>query len=111
EANPFLGQRGLRAFRDDPTLLVDQLEAICRVAREHPVRVMFPMVSTVEEIDWSLARLDEAAGRLPDARPDSLEIGIMVEVPAAALRPEALSTLLDFVSIGSNDLVQYTLAA
>lgn len=111
EANPFLGVRGLRAFRDDPRLLVDQLEAICRVAREQPVRVMFPMVTTVGEVDWALARLDEAAGRLPDGRPDGLEVGIMVEVPAAALRPEALTTLLDFVSVGSNDLVQYTLAA
>ncbi|USQ78489.1 phosphoenolpyruvate--protein phosphotransferase [Ornithinimicrobium faecis] len=111
EANPFLGQRGLRAFRGDATLLIDQLEAICRVARESRVRVMFPMVTTVEEVNWALARLDEAAGRLPDGRPDALEVGIMIEVPAAALRPEALSTLLDFVSIGSNDLVQYTLAA
>ncbi|MCK0111178.1 phosphoenolpyruvate--protein phosphotransferase [Ornithinimicrobium sp. F0845] len=111
EANPFLGVRGLRAFRDDPRPLVDQLEAICRVAREQPVRVMFPMVATVDEVDWALARLDEAAGRLPDGRPDGLEVGIMIEVPAAALRPEALTTLLDFVSVGSNDLVQYTLAA
>ena len=111
EANPFLGRRGLRAFREDARLLVDQLEAVCRVAREAPVRLMFPMVSTVEEVDWALARLEEAAGRLPEGRPDSLEVGIMVEVPAAALRPEALTTLLDFVSIGSNDLTQYTLAA
>ena len=111
EANPFLGVRGIRAFRRDPRLLVDQLEAVCRVARDHPVRVMFPMVTTVEEVDWALALLDEAAGRLPDGRPDALEVGIMVEVPAAALRAEALSTLLDFVSIGSNDLTQYVLAA
>ncbi len=111
EANPFLGRRGLRAFRDDPSLLVDQLEAVCRVAREQRVRVMFPMVTTVEEVDWALARLDEAAGRLPEERPDALEVGIMIEVPAAALRPESLSALLDFVSIGTNDLTQYTLAA
>lgn len=111
EANPFLGRRGLRAFREDAALLLDQLEAICRAARECRVRVMFPMVTTVEEVNWALARLDEAAGRLPDGRPDSLEVGIMIEVPAAALRPESLSTLLDFVSIGSNDLAQYTLAA
>lgn len=111
EANPFLGERGVRAFRQDPRLLVDQLEAVCRLARETPVRVMFPMVATVEEVDWALARLDEAAGRLSDGRPDNLEVGIMIEVPAAALRPEALSALLDFVSIGSNDLTQYTLAA
>lgn len=111
EANPFLGVRGVRAFREDPRLLVDQLEAVCRVARKVPVRVMFPMVATVAEVDWALARLDEAAQRLPEGRPDSLEVGIMVEIPAAALRPEALTTLLDFVSIGSNDLVQYTVAA
>lgn len=111
EANPFLGVRGLRSFRADPRLLVDQLEAVCRVAQRHPLRVMFPMVSTVEEVDWALARLDEAAGRLSGGRPDDLGVGIMVEVPAAALRPEALSTLLDFVSIGTNDLTQYALAA
>ncbi len=111
EDNPFLGVRGIRSFRRDATLLVDQLEAICRVARRHRVRVMFPMVTAVEEVEWALARLDEAAGRLADGRPDGLEVGIMVEVPAAALRAEAMSTLLDFVSIGSNDLAQYTLAA
>jgi phosphocarrier protein FPr len=111
EANPFLGLRGIRSFRDDPALLVDQLEAVCRAAQRYPVRVMFPMVTTVEEVNWALARLDEASGRLADGRPDDLQVGIMVEVPAAALRPEALSTMLDFVSIGSNDLTQYTLAA
>lgn len=111
EANPFLGVRGLRAMTDHPELLVDQLEAICRVASQHPVRVMFPMVSTVEEVDWALDRLEDAAARSPQGRPDGLDVGIMVEVPAAALRPEALSANLDFVSIGSNDLTQYTLAA
>lgn len=111
EANPFLGVRGLRSFRRDPAMLVDQLEAVCRVAHRHPIRVMFPMVSTVEEVDWALARLDEAAGRLAGGRPDTLEVGIMVEVPAAALRPEALTAVLDFVSIGSNDLTQYVMAA
>lgn len=119
EANPFLGVRGVRAFRADPALLVDQLEAVCRVALEHPVRVMFPMVTTVEEVDWALALLAEAAGRRggggPAEReagiPEGLEVGIMIEVPAAALRVRALSARLDFVSVGSNDLTQYVLAA
>lgn len=111
EANPFLGVRGLRTFRADPALLVDQLEAVCRVAAEHPVRVMFPMVATVAEVDWALERLDEAAARLDGERPSDLEVGIMIEVPAAALRAEALTVQLDFVSIGSNDLTQYVMAA
>lgn len=111
EQNPFLGVRGLRSFVDDPTVLLDQLEAVARVAQDYPVRVMFPMVATVEEVQWALERLDEAASRVEGGRPASLEVGIMIEVPAAALRAEAMSVLLDFVSIGTNDLTQYTLAA
>lgn len=111
EENPFLGVRGLRSFLDHPAVLIDQLEAVCRVARDYPVRVMFPMVTTVGEVQWALDRLDEAAQRLDGGQPETLEVGIMIEVPAAALRAEAMSTLLDFVSIGTNDLTQYTLAA
>ncbi len=111
EQNPFLGVRGLRSFAFDPAVLLDQLEAVCIVARDHPMRVMFPMVATVEEVQWALERLDEAASRVEGGRPDSLEVGIMIEVPAAALRAEVMSVLLDFVSIGTNDLTQYTLAA
>ncbi|MGB3828172.1 MAG: phosphoenolpyruvate--protein phosphotransferase [Ornithinimicrobium sp.] len=111
EQNPFLGVRGLRSFRTDPTLLVDQLEAVCQVALEHPVRVMFPMVATVEEVHWALDQLAVAVARRGGARPEGLDVGIMIEVPAAALRAEAMTTQLDFVSIGTNDLTQYTLAA
>lgn len=105
EPNPFLGERGLRVFRHRPELLTDQLKAICRVAREVPVRVMFPMVTTAEEVDWArelLATLDP---------PEGLEVGIMVEVPAAALKVAHLAKGLDFVSIGTNDLTQYVTAA
>jgi len=111
EANPFLGQRGLRVFLSRPDLLIEQLKAICRLAAVAPTRVMFPMVTTRAEVDWALERLKEAAAVTGGALPTGLEVGVMIEVPAAALRVADLSRGLDFVSIGTNDLTQYTVAA
>jgi phosphocarrier protein FPr len=109
EENPFLGLRGLRLALDRPEVLRDQLVAVCRIARRAPTSVMFPMVSTVAELRSARAMLDEAAG--PEGLPDDLRVGMMVEVPAAALKIESFLPHLDFVSIGTNDLTQYTLAA
>ena len=109
EANPFLGVRGVRLALDRPSLLLDQLVAVCAVARRTPVSLMFPMVSTVAELSAARAVLAEAAG--PSGLPDGLRVGMMVEVPAAALKIESFLPQLDFVSIGTNDLTQYTLAA
>jgi phosphocarrier protein FPr len=115
EANPFLGVRGIRAFglgplpeAPDTGLLHDQLVAVCRAARETAVRVMFPMVTNVAEVRHALAALDHAAG--DGGRPDGLEVGIMIEVPAAAMAVDLITDGLDFVSIGTNDLTQYATA-
>jgi multiphosphoryl transfer protein len=109
EQNPFLGLRGIRLSLDRRDLLAEQLTAICRTAREHPVDVMFPMVSTLAELLEASQVLTEAAGSA--GRPEGLRVGMMIEVPAAALKIETFLPYLDFVSIGTNDLTQYTLAA
>jgi phosphoenolpyruvate-protein phosphotransferase/dihydroxyacetone kinase phosphotransfer subunit len=105
EDNPFLGVRGIRLSLARPELLRTQLRATLRVAAEHPVKVMFPMVATLDELLAARALLDEVRGQA------QLELGVMVEVPALALQANEIAPHVDFFSVGTNDLAQYAMAA
>jgi len=109
EPNPFLGRRGVRLLLAYPELLMPQLRALLRLSQDYSVRILVPMVTLAEEMVQIRQAMEEAAR---DLAVDSVPLlGAMIETPAAAICAAEIACYADFLSIGTNDLTQYTMAA